>query len=44
MLSPGSVLGLNPTKAFGFSVERQCALLERNFPFQINKFEQCHLH
>jgi len=35
---------LNPTKAFGLSVEGWCAL-KRNcpLPFQKNKFEQCHL-
>ena len=29
VLSPGSVLGLNPTKAFGFSVEGWCALKKK---------------
>ena len=45
MPSSGSVLGLNPTKAFGFSVEGWCALKKGIclLPFQRNKFEQCHL-
>ena len=42
--SSGSVLGLNPTKAFGFSVEGWYALKKGicPLPFQKNKFEQCH--
>jgi len=41
----GSVLDLNPTKAFGFSVEGWCTLKKGicPLPFQKNKFEQYHL-
>ena len=41
MLNSSSVLGPNPTKAFGFSVEGWFALKEGIcLPFQKNKFEQ----